>query len=227
MGFNPGDVYQFVLNIPDTGFTISSTPTITILPLDGVFTPVVTAANMAFVTGSDYIYVYSFTVPSGSPADYVSLVSYATSTPTTVSNQFLDRLHIGDSYVAGPVALNSTVAKDATVAKNATVLLASQYVAPGSDPTVQTININVQDILAGNTTLVAAVGTLSESSLSGLIQDIYDATYGSIVIDQTQNPPVLTIKRINGTIVANFLLINNNSTTARNFNSDIDLSSSI
>lgn len=216
MASNPGDTYNFILNIPDTGFTISSQPSMTVINL-ATLLPVTgyTAITMTFVTGTDYVYYMPFMVPSTSPADYVAIVSYATSAPATISNQFVSALHVGDSYITGPVALNATVAKDATVAKNATVLLASQYVAPGSDPTVQAINTNVQDILTDTTAIETAVGSLSMSSLAGLVQDIYDATFGTVRIDQTANPPVLYINRINGTNIATFQLINNPTTTER------------
>jgi len=171
---------------------------------------------MTLVTGSDYVYFMPFVIPSTAPADYVAIVSYATSTPTTVASQFVSALHVGDSYISGPVALNATVAKDATVAKNATVLLASQYVDPSSDPTVQNINTNVQAVLADTAAIDAAVGVpLMSATLAGLVQDVYDATFGTIRIDQTANPPILYINRINGTNIATFQLINNPTTTER------------
>jgi hypothetical protein len=218
MSFHPGDVFQFYLNIADTGSTVvSSTPTITILNVASPATPVVTAATMTLVTNTSYVYAYGFAIPVGSPADYVAIVSYATTSPSaTISNQFSSTLHVGDSFVAGPVAQDSTVAKAAIVAQQATTMQTTSYVAPMNDPTVQAIQSAVNTILTDSTAILASVGSLSASSLSGLIQDIYDASFGSVNIDQTVNPPVMYIKRINGTVIASFTLINNSSNTQRN-----------
>lgn len=138
--------------------------------------------------------------------------------PVTVSNQLIserDKLHIGDSNITGQVALNATVAQNATVAKDATVMKSSQYVAPGSDPIVQGINTATATTLTQTSSLVTLLGTLAQGTLSGLIQDVYDNLFGSWSIDQTVNPPVLTISRINGTTIATFQLINNNTVTQR------------
>lgn len=138
---------------------------------------------------------------------------------TTVSNQLIvtrDELHIGDSFITGQVALNATVALNSTVAKDATVMKSSQYVAPANDPTVQNINTNVASILSDITSQVALLGTLATGTISGLLQDVYDNVFGSWSIDQTQNPPVLSIKRINGSVIATFQLVNNSTVTQRN-----------
>lgn len=140
-------------------------------------------------------------------------------TNVTISNQrasLKDELHIGDSFITGQVALNATVAQNSTVAKDATVFKASSYVAPSNDPTVQTINTSVATILANSTTEVALLGTLAQGTVAGLLQDVYDNLFGSWSIDQTVVPPVLYIKRINGTVIASFQLVNNNSVTQRN-----------
>lgn len=139
--------------------------------------------------------------------------------PKTVSNQMIsltDQFHIGDSFITGQVALNSTVAQNSTVAKDATVMKSSQYVAPSNDSLVQQIGSATQTILTNSNNEIALLGTLSEGTLSGLIQDVYDNLFGSWTIDQTANPPVLYIKRINGSIIASFQLLNSNSSTQRN-----------
>ncbi len=138
---------------------------------------------------------------------------------TTVSNQLIastDKLHIGDSYITGQVALSSTVALNSTVAKDATVMKSSQYIAPMNDPTVQAINTSVGTILSNTNSQVTLLGTLSQGTVSGLLQDVYDNVFGSWSIDQVQNPPVLSIKRINGSVIATFQLVNNSSVTQRN-----------
>lgn len=308
MGFYAGDTYNFILNVSArTGtLAVTSAPTITVLDITNPGSPIVSGQAMTLISGTSFLYFYSFVAPNASPKDYVALYSYATSntqslgsasaatwsgniasftfplplpanavpgsllTTTgfttlsgtgsfnvtnapiltvnqttgvitvadsgtalvvnalgtgsaiatqTVSNQLIsdtDKLHIGDSNITGQVALNATVAQNATVAKDATVMKSSQYVAPQNDPTVQTINTNVATIVGQTTGMVTAIGTLSQSSLSGLLQDVYDGIFGSWNIDQTQNPPILYFKRINGTIFASFQLINNPSATQRN-----------
>ena len=394
MGFYAGDTYDFILNIPTIAGTptITSPPLITVLDVSNPGTPIVSGASMILLTGTSFLYYYSFASPNASPKDYVALYSYALSnsqslgsgtatwsnhlatytfplplpvntvpgskltttgfTPSgfnvtaqtilsvstggevviamvsnpgsaesfnlagnaqiiagipnigtvqvtqiaggqissgdsitiaaattsalngswvvqsaqlalglwtvtfattgspfssaaqsagtlsdsnvnsstvsgtgaavtnkVVSNQLLssgDHLHIGDSYITGQVALSSTVALNATVAKDATVLKASQYIAPANDSLVQAINAAVTTVLSNTTSAAVLFGTLSQGTLAGLIQDIYDSEFGSLSIDQTQNPPILSIKRINGTPIASFQLINNSSVTQRN-----------
>jgi hypothetical protein len=308
MGFYSGDTYNFILNIPSLGPgtpAVTTPPLITILDITAPGSPIVSGAAMTFMTGTSFLYYYSFSVPNASPKDYVAIYSYVskntqslgsataatwttgiasytfplplppntipgnglttvgfTSTGTgsfnvtnapmltvnystgvitvavsgstlvetglgtgsavvinTVSNQLLestDKLHIGDSYITGPVALNATVAQNATVAKDATVMKTVSYVAPMNDPVVQNINTNVTTILADSSTTVSTLGTLGASTISGLLQDVYDNVFGSWNIDQTANPPVLYIKRINGTPIASFQLVNNNTNTQRN-----------
>lgn len=136
----------------------------------------------------------------------------------TISNQVIslkDELHVGDSNITGQVALQSTVALNATVAKDATVFKATSYVTPSNDPLVQQIATAATAIQADTDGLVALTGSLGSGTLAGLIQDLYDAAYGGISIDQTQNPPVMSIKRINGTVIATFQLVNNNTATQR------------
>lgn len=137
---------------------------------------------------------------------------------TTVSNQLIsdtDKLHIGDTFVTGQVALDATVAKNSTVAKDATVMKSAQYTSPSNDPVVQGINTTVASLLADVTGLVTLLGSLGAGSISDLIQDIYDGSFGGISIDQTVNPPVMTITRVNGSAIASFQLINNPSATQR------------
>lgn len=136
-----------------------------------------------------------------------------------VSNQLItlsDELHIGDTYITGQVALQATVALAANVALDSTVMHASQYVAPANDPTVQSISNQSTTILSNTSATASTIGSLAAGTMSGLIQDIYDNVFGSWNIDQTQNPPVLYIKRINGDVIASFQLINTNTATQRN-----------
>jgi hypothetical protein len=302
MSFNAGDTYNFILNIPTVSGTptITSPPIITIIDISNPGSPVVSGASMVFITGTSFIYRYSFTIPAASPKDYIAIYSYALSnsqslgtataaswsggvisytfglplpinavpgsklttagfTPSgynvttqtilgvtsagvitiagsnpgtssilgtgsaitniTVSNQLISSssiLHVGDSYITGPVALDATVAQNSTVAKDSTVFKTTSYVSPTNDTTVQAINSAVTTILANSNTSTTLLGTLSAGTLSGLIQDVYDNLFGSWSIDQTVNPPILYIKRINGTQIASFELVNNNTATQRN-----------
>lgn len=139
-------------------------------------------------------------------------------TSTTVSNQLITRgdiLHVGDSYITGQVALDSTVAQNATVAKDATVFKTTSYVSPTNDTTIQAINSAVSTILTNSNTTSALLGSLDAGTLSGLLQDVYDNLFGSWSIDQTQNPPILYINRIDGVQIASFQLINNGTVTQR------------
>lgn len=393
--FYPGDTYHFILNIP-TGngtTTITSPPVITVLDITNPGVPIVTAAAMTFVTGTSFVYFYSFVAPNTTPRDYVGIYSYSTSTGETVgtatatswqngvitytfplplpehavtgnvltasgftasgfnvtnapivaanrrtgqvsallnvnpagsevfnltgnaqilagipnvatiqltqitngiinpgdsvaiasatsstlngtyivrtavldntvwtvtfnttasafastpqsagtltdaigiatvlgtasvaiqvvvSNQVVslaDELHIGDSNISGQVALNATVALNSTVAKDATVLKAVQYTSPSNDALVQTIATQTATIFTNSGLLAALMGTLQQGTVSGLLQDVYDNLFGSWNIDQTVNPPVLYIKRINGDLIASFQLVNNNTVTQRN-----------
>lgn len=307
MGFYAGDSYNFILNIPAgiSGVTtVTSAPIITILNILNPGSPIISGAAMTLITGTSFLYFYSFAIPDVSPADYVAIYSYATSNaqslgtataatwsggiatytfplplpvnvrpgallttvgftsagggsfnatdaiikavdpvtghvtaantpdpgaesvlgtgnvriPVTVSNQSIstgDRLHVGDSNITGQVALNATVAQNATVAKDATVMKSSQYVAPGSDPTVQDIDAFVTAISSQTTALTTLLGTLSTGTMAGLLQDVYDNLFGSWSIDQTVNPPVLHVFRINGSQIATFELVNNNTVTQR------------
>jgi hypothetical protein len=218
--YYPGDTYNFILNIPNTGSTVvSSAPLITILDILNPGTPIVSGASMTLVTGTSYVYYYSFTIPNASPKDYIAIYSYATTSPAvTVSNQLIslkDELHVGDSYVTGPVALNATVAQNATVAKDATVMKSSQYVAPQNDPTIQTIATQTATINSNTASTSTLLGTLAAGTLSGLIQDIYDYSFGAWSIDNTVVPPVLYISRVNGTPIASFQLLQSVSSTQR------------
>jgi len=137
----------------------------------------------------------------------------------TVSNQIVsltDQLHIGDSNITGQVALQALVALNSTVAKDATVFKASSYIAPGADPTIQVMATELATVFTNSAAAATLLGTLSQGTLSGLIQDVYDYSFGSWNIDQTVNPPVLYIKRINGSVIASFELVNNSSHTQRN-----------
>jgi hypothetical protein len=178
-------------------FNVTAVPILTVNTTTGVVT--CADAGTALVVG---------TLGTGSVASI-----------STVSNQTLsltDRLHVGDSYITGQVALNATVAQNATVAKDATVMKSVQYVAPQNDPLVQTINTAVQTIFTNSNNEAALLGTLSQGTLCGLVQDIYDSTFGTWTIDQTQAPPILYIASVGGVQIASFQLINNASTTQRN-----------
>src|SRR5665213_2424578 len=81
-----GDTYHFILNIP----TIAGTPTVTSAPLITVLditlpgSPIVTGATMTLMTGTSFLYYYSFAIPNVSPKDYVAIYSYAVSNSQTL-----------------------------------------------------------------------------------------------------------------------------------------------
>lgn len=208
---------------PGDSITIASATT---TALNGVWTVNTAALSLGVWTLTFYTSASTFASAAQSagtvaaPTVLASVMGTGSAlSPATISNQLIsstDKFHIGDSFITGPAALNATVALDSTVAKDATVFKAVQYVAPQNDPMVQTINTSVATILTNSTNEVALLGTLTQGTIAGLLQDVYDNVFGSWNIDQTQNPPVLSIKRINGTVIATFQLVNNNTATQRN-----------
>jgi hypothetical protein len=91
----------------------------------------------------------------------------------------------------------------------------SQYVAPQNDPTIQTIATQTATINSNTASTSTLLGTLAAGTLSGLIQDIYDYSFGAWSIDNTVVPPVLYISRVNGTPIASFQLLQSVSSTQR------------
>jgi hypothetical protein len=118
----PGDTHQIVFSLSHANGT---TPSVTTAPLVTVINlttgaAVVTAAAMTLVAGTCLVYSYAWNTAGMLNGDYLAVVSYAAD-GNTVNGQYLDQIHLGDTNIPGPVALNATVALDATVAKDATV----------------------------------------------------------------------------------------------------------
>lgn len=207
MGYNPGDNYNFILNIPNTlSSAVTSIPVISVLDMHSG-SVVVTAQTMTVVGGTDVIYKYNWTIPS-SPAlnDYVAIVTYAVS-PTTFTNQFLKKLHVGDSYIPGMVAQDGTVAKDNTVAKAASTLQASSYVSPDNSPLVNSIQSSVAALPS---TLATAS---SVASIASQVQDLHNIGFGNWIIDKNAN--TLTLYTVGGAPLQVFNLSNSGTLSER------------
>jgi len=196
------DTYSFICNLAsrtDVAPVVTTAPIVTIFNAVTLL-PAVTSQAMALVAGTVGLYAYPWSIPSALPSgDYLAIVSYVVD-GVTVSNQYLDRVRVGDTNIIGPVATDATVAKDSTVAKDATV--AHQSDLGALNPSVNTV---FQQILNQVNRLPADPASITYlATMSNLIADCRDYALGTWVIDKTQNPPVLTLARVGGGVLATF-----------------------
>jgi hypothetical protein len=206
----PGDKYTFafpVQNADGSAPTVTSAPTITILNLATNTAVLAAPGQMTAVPGTQYVYTYTWNTAGVSVGQYIALVSYVAN-GVAMNNRFLERFQLGDSYITGPVALDSTVAKDATVARDATILHKSEYVSADT-------SVVVNSILQAIQRLPETLATAQENSVQAqLTQDLWDATLGSWVINKTTNTMSLYRKN-GGSLLAQFSLANSNTSSSR------------
>jgi hypothetical protein len=207
-----GDIYNFVLSLTHTDGTtpnVTVTPLITIIQLSTNL-PVATIQTMTVITGTAVAYSYAWNTVGVSDGDYAAVVSYAVD-GTTINNRYLERVHVGDSRVTGPVALDATVAHDATVAKDSTVAHITDLGAidPANSATILAIKAKT-DTLPVNP---ASQDTLNTAL--ALINDIHDVSMGTWTIDKTQNPKILSLHRLDGSVLVSFQVTEDSNSAAR------------
>lgn len=210
-----GDTYTFILSLTNANGstpTVGTAPSIQIINASSGSSVLSVPANMNLVVGSTLVYTYAWSIPATTiSGDYFAVVSYAMS-GSVYTGQYLDRVRIGDTYVSGPVALNSTVALNATVAKDATVahLTDLQTINPDTSSVVLSIQSKTNNLPSD------PVSTTLVNNLLSLITDIHDVSLGEILIDKTINPRKMTIKRVtDGSTLAIFYLAETPTTTTR------------
>ena len=120
------------------------------------------------------------------------------------TNQFLEKVRLGDSRITGQVAQEATTAKDFTVAKDATVLHGSDFTFVDTSTVLQAILAKLSGVPSKDD-LAAVAATL---------QDVFDATTGTWIVDKVAN--TLTMRRPNGSALAVFNLINTSTHSSRN-----------
>jgi hypothetical protein len=198
-----GDSYTFLCNLANSDgslpTTISTPPRITVFnALTG--TPIVPDTAMVAVAGVNGLYGYSWAIPlTAASGDYVAISSFVTNA-RNVLNQFLEKVRVGDSRILDVAAKDATCAKDATVAHDTTVAHITDLSAlsPANNPIIQQILakvINLPSDPASNTVV---------NTLAPLIGDVRDFALGSWSLDRSVNPQVMTLYRLDGTVLATF-----------------------
>ena len=215
MSLYPGDIYTFLLSI-----TVSSgaAPNVTVVPqlqilaLPGGSGVLGSPVTMTLLAGTQAIYVYQWSIPTNQvPGDYCAIISYA-SDGITVSSRFLDQIRIGDSRITGVVALDSTVAKDLTVAKASVTAKTSDLasISPDTSATVLAIKAKTDSLPTNPASEDLASTILSRAT------DARDGILGTMNIDRTVSPVVLTILRVaDSSLLATFNLTEDSTSTSR------------
>ena len=198
-----GDNFTFLCNLANTDGTLPSA--ITTPPRITVFnaltgTPIVTDTAMPVVAGVNGLYGYNWAIPSTvATGDYVAIVSFVTNA-RNVLNQFLEKVRVGDSRILDVAAKDATCAKDATVAHETTVAHITDLAA--ISPTNNTV---IQQILAKVSNLPAdPASNTAVNGLLPLIGDVRDFVLGSWSLDRSVNPQVMTLYRLDGSILTTF-----------------------
>jgi len=160
--------------------------------------------------GTTLVYSYLWNTAAAANGDYLAVVSYAAD-GNTFNGQFVERIRLGDSRITGAVALDATVAHDATVAKDATVahLTDLATISPNTSTVVLAIKAKT-DLLPANPASGDAL-----TLITSLLTDVHDAQLGTWSVDKTQNPKVLTFKRLDGTTLASFQVTEDSNSAAR------------
>ena len=208
----PGDIRTFLLSLSHTDGsapTVTTAPLITVIRLiDGV--SVTTAQAMVLVTGTSLVYAYPWNTAGLANGDYLAVVSYAAD-GATINGRFLENVRLGDTRVTGLVALDSTVAHDATVAKDATVAHLADLATINPSTSAAVLGIKAKtDTLPTN-----PASQDSLLALTQLITDVHDVSLGTWVVDKTQNPKVLTFRRLDGSVLANFQITEDTNSATR------------
>jgi len=208
----PGDVYFFVLPLMQgdgTSPTLAMAPLITILNLQTRAAVISPSPSMVLQNGLPGTYVYGWNTSGLPNGTYLAAVTYALN-GVVFTNQVIETVRLGDSMIVSQVAQEATVAKDLTVAKDATVMHASQYTYNDPGPTLTAI-------------LAALSGVATQTQLAAVasqLQDVYDATTGTWVVDKVAN--TLTMRRGGpaGAAIASFNLINTSTQSSRQLITD-------
>ena len=202
----PGDVYFLVLPLSRAdGATpaVAMPPLITIVNLQTGVAAVSPAPQMTLQSGMASTYVYRWDTSGLSNGTYLASVTYAVD-GVAFTNQFLEKVSLGDSRIIGQVAQEATTAKELTVAKDATVLHNADFSFVDTSAVLQAILTKLSGVTSKDD-LAAVAATL---------QDVRDAATGTWVVDKVAG--TLTMRRPNGSALAVFNLINTSTHSSRN-----------
>jgi len=203
--YYPGDQVLIILPLQRSDGSAKDTtvPKITVLnAVDGSVTQA--SADMQVVAGSVYRYAWSTT--GLSDGVYLAFASYIAD-GLSVQDQFLREIHIGDTRIPGPVALDATCAKDSTVAKAADVLNMANYVTPDNSELVQAIKAKLDSFP------VAVGSEMTLQTVLALVTDVWNQALGSLIVNKTDG--TLTALRTDQTELAKWNLQNSNSSSSR------------
>jgi hypothetical protein len=212
----PGDKKNLICSITNAAGT---SPNVTVVPIVSVVNLttqaiVLSAITMSLIAGTQAVYYYSWSTNGQPVGDYLAIVSYAADS-ITINGRFLEIFHLGDTNITGVVALNSTVALNATVAKDATVAHVTDLtgINPNTSSVILAIKASTDNLPQdpASNTIVNQVGST--------VDNIYNYTFGTWVINKQLNPQVLTILAPNGTTVATFQLTDSSISTIRQLES--------
>jgi len=193
-----------------TAPNVTTPPVIQIVRLSDFTAMLISPASMTALDASNQLWVYTWAIGLATSGEYAAIVSYATD-GNIFSGKFIEKVKVGDTYVIGTVALDSTVAKDATSAKDATVAHQVDLAAINPDTSVTVLAIKAK---TDNLPADPAGMTLLASYLTDVV-DIHDAVLGNQSVDKTQSPPLYTMSRVGGGILAQYQLTDSVSTTSR------------
>ena len=208
----PGDTYLFTLSLNTASGvapTINVNPVITIVTSTG--TALISSVNMTVIAGTqNQIWTYSWNTAGLSNGTYLALVSYSHDS-ITVNSQLLERVKLGDSFVVGVVAQDSTVAKESTlIAGDGTDYLTNIIETLSANSIVlQNIQVSTDNLPlhpADNDTL---------TSIQTTINQLLNAQLGTWIVDKTQSPNVLTFFNPDNSVLATFQLTDSSGSSNR------------
>lgn len=207
------DSYSFTLSLTGaTGAapTVTTPPVIQIIRLSDLSAVLGSPGSMTALDGSKQLWVYTWDINNANIGEYAAIVSYAAN-GNTFSGAFLEKIRVGDTRVIGTLALDATVAKDATTAKDSTVAKSSDLSAinPNNSVVILAIKSKTDNLPADPTGMTLLSTTLGE------VDDLHDAILGSQFVDKTQNPAVLTINRLDNSVLAQYQLSDNPTETSK------------
>ena len=193
-----------------TAPNVTTPPVIQIVRLSDFTTMLISPASMIALDSSNQLWTYTWAIGLATSGEYAAIVSYAAD-GNIFSGKFIEKVKVGDTYIIGTVALDSTVAKDTTVAKDATVAHQVDLAAinPDTSVTVLAIKSKTDNLPADPTGM-----TLLSTYLTDIV-DIHDVSLGNQSVDKTLSPPLYTMNRVGGGILAQYQLTDSVSTTSR------------
>jgi len=214
--YHIGDIVTLYLSLlPSNGSspTVTTPPQVSVLralddaAMDVAGTGVKTVA-MSLVTGTAALYKFNWPTSTMTNGAYAALVSYVAN-GITITNQLLSVILLGDSYLTGPVALASVTAKTTDVPPVSEVMLVSDFVAPSADTSIQEILAKV------NTLPTSPADQATLLSVSAQMQDIHDGVLGSWSLNKDVNPNILTLYRLDGSVLDTYSFTNSSSIYSR------------